>query len=183
LRLPGDLPRENLEPFRNAPMNLQNRDAASLSLIENRTFEELAVGDTASSRRVLTRREIELFAIVSGDVNPAHLDPAFAETDLFHTIVAHGMWGGALVSAVLGTQLPGPGTIYLGQDLSFRRPVRLGDTVTATVTVREKRAGKNVVVFDCQCLNQFGEEVIHGRAEVIAPTEKVARPRTILPSG
>jgi enoyl-[acyl-carrier protein] reductase I len=163
-------------------MNLQNRNAAPVPLIENRTFEEIVIGDAASSNRVLTRREIELFAIVSGDVNPAHLDPDFAETDLFHSIVAHGMWGGALVSAVLGTQLPGPGTIYLGQELAFRRPVRVGDTVTATVTVREKHAGKNIVVLDCQCVNQFGEVVIQGRAEVIAPTEKVARPRTILPS-
>ena len=90
------------------------------SIIENRTFDEIAIGESASIVRTLTQEDIELFAVVSGDVNPAHLDPAYAETDLFHRIIAHGMWGGALISAVLGTELPGPGTIYISQDLHFR---------------------------------------------------------------
>jgi enoyl-[acyl-carrier protein] reductase I len=153
----------------------------ALPLIENRTFDELALGDTASATRVLTRRDINLFAVVSGDVNPAHLDPDFAETAMFHGVVAHGMWGGALVSAVLGTVLPGPGTIYLGQSLRFKRPVRIGDAVTTTVTLIEKRPDKHVVVFDCRLINQFGDEVIVGTAEVKAPAEKVIRPRTVLP--
>src|SRR5919206_3357564 len=89
------------------------------SIIENRTFDEIAIGQSASTTHTLTREDIELFAIVSGDVNPAQLDPAYAETDLFHRIVAHGMWGGALISALLGTQLPGPGTVYLSQELRF----------------------------------------------------------------
>ena len=76
------------------------------STIENRTFDEIAIGDSASTVRTLTEEDIELFAIVSGDVNPAHLDPTYAETDLFHRIIALGMWGGGLISAVLGTQLP-----------------------------------------------------------------------------
>ena len=79
-------------------------------MIENRTFDEIAVGDSASSVRTLAQEDIDLFAVVSGDVNPAHMDPAYAETDLFHKIIAHGMWGGALISAVFGTRLPGPGT-------------------------------------------------------------------------
>ena len=152
------------------------------ALIENRTFDELTIGDSASLTRILSRRDIELFAIVSGDVNPAHLDPAYAETSFFHEVIAHGMWGGALVSAVLGTKLPGPGTIYLGQDLRFERPVRIGDAVTATVTLVEKRAEKHMAVFDCRIVNQFGEVVVSGLAHVKAPTEKLTRPRTELPS-
>ena len=81
----------------------------ALDRIENRTFSELRVGDSASLSRTLTYQDIELFAIMSGDVNPAHVDKEFADSDMFHKIIAHGMWGGALISTVLGTQLPGPG--------------------------------------------------------------------------
>ena len=150
-------------------------------MIENRTFDEIAVGDSASSERTLTPEDIDLFAVVSGDVNPAHMDPAYAETDLFHKIIAHGMWGGALISAVFGTRLPGPGTIYLSQDLHFRAPVAIGDTITTTVTAREKKPEKHRIIFDCVCTNQDGHAVITGTAEVQAPTEKVRRPRVELP--
>jgi phosphate acetyltransferase/phosphate butyryltransferase len=149
--------------------------------IENRTFNELHIGDTASIARTLTYKDIELFAIMSGDVNPAHVDEEFAKSDMFHQIIAHGMWGGALISTVLGTQLPGPGAIYLGQSLRFRRPVCLGDTITVTVRVAEKFADKNRITLDCQASNQKGEVVISGTAEVIAPTEKISRDRIILP--
>ena len=90
--------------------------------IENKTFDELRVGDTASLVRTLTHKDIEVFAIISGDVNPAHVDEAFAKSDMFHKVVAHGMWGASLISTVLGTELPGPGTIYIDQSLHFRRP-------------------------------------------------------------
>jgi phosphotransacetylase/acyl dehydratase len=150
-------------------------------MIENRTFDEIAIGESASSQRTLTQDDIELFAVVSGDVNPAHLDPAYAETDLFHKIIVHGMWGGALISALFGTRLPGPGTIYLSQDLHFRAPVGLGDTITTTVTAREKKPEKHRIIFDCLCVNQTGQTVITGTAEVQAPTEKVCRPRVELP--
>lgn len=150
-------------------------------MIENRTFEEIAVGEAASLSRTLTKDDIALFAVISGDVNPAHLDEGYAEASMFRRIIGHGMWGGALVSAVLGTRLPGPGTIYLGQDLRFRKPVGVGDTITVTVTAKEKRPDKHVVTFDCRCVNQTGEEVITGTAVVIAPTEKVRRPRIALP--
>ena len=150
-------------------------------MIENRTFDEIAIGDSASIVRTLTQEDIELFALVSGDVNPAHLDPTYAETDLFHKIIVHGMWGGALISAVFGTKLPGPGTIYLSQDLHFRAPVGIGDTITTTVTAREKKPEKQRVIFDCLCANQNGQQVITGTAEVQAPTEKVCRPRVELP--
>lgn len=152
-----------------------------MQYIENKTFDELNVGDQAELTRTLSSRDIELFAVMSGDVNPAHVDPDYAKSDMFHEVIAHGMWGGALISAVLGTELPGPGTIYLNQSFSFRSPVGLGDTVTVRVTVKEKKPAKKHVILDCICLNQDGDVVIKGQAEVIAPTEKVRRPRTTLP--
>jgi phosphate acetyltransferase len=149
--------------------------------IENRTFDELRIGDSASIARTLTDRDIELFAVMSGDINPSHVDPEFAKSDVFHKVVAHGMWGGALISAVLGTELPGPGTIYLGQTLRFKKPVGLGDTVTVTVTIAKKDEAKHSVLVDCAATNQRGEVVIEGEAEVIAPTEKISRESALLP--
>ena len=150
-------------------------------MIENRTFDEIAIGDSANVVRKLTEQDIQLFALVSGDVNPAHMDPEFANADRFHSIIAHGLWGGGLISSVLGTELPGPGTIYLGQSLRFMRPVRIGDTITASVTVTEKRAEHHIVLLDCRCINQHGEDVISGVAEVKAPTDKIQRARAPLP--
>ncbi len=155
--------------------------AATIDHIENRTFSELKVGDSASISRTLTSKDIELFAIMSGDVNPAHVDEEFAKSDMFHKIIAHGMWGGALISTVLGTQLPGPGAIYLGQSLRFRRPVAVGDTITVTVKVAEMDANKHRVTLECQATNQHDEIVITGTADVIAPTEKISRERVTLP--
>lgn len=152
-----------------------------MDMIENRTFDEIKIGDRASLVRTLRKEDIELFAAMSGDVNPAHVDEAYARNDLFHKIIAHGMWGASLISTVLGTKLPGPGTIYLGQTLQFHHPVVVGDTLTVTVSVTEKDAAQHHVTFDCQCLNQRGQVVISGSATVIAPTEKVKRPRVPLP--
>ena len=151
------------------------------TLLENRTFDEIAIGDNASSVRTLTEEDIELFAVVSGDVNPSHIDPAFAETDLFHKVIAHGMWGAGLISGVLGTRLPGPGTLYLSQELRFGTRVGIGDTVTTTVTAREKQPDCHAIVFDCRCVNQLGQEVIAGLARVQAPTEKIRKNRIELP--
>ena len=152
------------------------------SLLTNRTFDELKVGDSATIKRTVGREDIELFAVASGDFNPAHVDPAFAEKDFFGHIIAHGMWTAAMVSAVLGTKLPGPGTIYLGQELRFQKPVFPGDTITATVTVTEKRADKRIVVFDTRCTNQNGEDVLSGLATVIAPFERVEWPQVTFPA-
>jgi len=149
--------------------------------LENRTFDELTVGETASLSHTVTQRDIDLFATVTGDLNPAHVDPAYAETDMFHHIIIHGMWGAGLISAVLGMKLPGPGTIYLGQDLHFKRPVSIGDTITATLTVAEKKPEKGDVTLTCVCTNQQGEAVITGTAFTRAPTEKVRRRRVTLP--
>lgn len=150
--------------------------------IENRTFDEIQVGDSATLVRTLTRDDINLFAVMSGDVNPAHVDDEYAKSDMFHKIIAHGMWGGSLISTLLGTKLPGPGTIYVGQTLRFRRPVALGDTIKVSVTAVAKDSETRRVTFDCLCVNQDGEPVISGTAEVIAPSEKVKRPRVILPA-
>ncbi|SFM31238.1 Phosphotransacetylase [Ectothiorhodospira mobilis] len=149
--------------------------------IENRTFDEIQVGDTATLERRLTMDDIKLFAIMSGDVNPAHVDEDFAKSSRFQEIIAHGMWGGALISTVLGTELPGPGTIYLGQTLRFKAPVGLGDVLQVSVQVKEKDPKRNRIQFDCRCTNQDGQEVIEGVADVLAPTEKVRRPRTVMP--
>ncbi len=158
-----------------------NQPVNQTDFIENHTFDEISVGDTASLVRTLTGEDIKLFALVSGDVNPAHLDPEYADGDMFHRIIAHGMWGASLISAVLGTELPGPGAIYLGQSLRFLRPVGVGDTITAKVTVTAKRPDKKIVEFDCVCLNQDGKEVITGQAEIMAGDEKVRRERVHLP--
>ena len=152
-----------------------------MNRIENRTFDELKIGETATLVHTLTFKDVEIFAAMSGDVNPVHVDLAFAKDDMFHKIIAHGMWGGALFSTLLGTELPGPGAIYLGQSLRFRRPIGLGDTITVTVRVTEKSSEKHRVTLDCEAQNQKGETVITGTAEVIAPTEKISRPRIVLP--
>jgi phosphate acetyltransferase len=149
--------------------------------IENKTYDEIEIGDTAAISHTLTRHDIELFAIMSGDVNPAHLDEEYAKSDMFHKIIAHGMWGGSFISTVLGTELPGPGTIYLKQTFEFLKPVAIGDTITARVTVTDKKNEKNIVILSCVCTNQLGKEVIRGEAVIIAPTEKVKRKRIRLP--
>src|ERR1700712_2711304 len=156
-------------------------DLLSADFIENRIFDELEPGDTAQIVRTFSQDDIELFANVSGDVNPAHIDHDYADATMFHGVIAHGMLGGSLFSTVLGTLLPGPGTIYLSQDLHFRRPVKPGDTLTAKVIVRETNAEKKRVLLDCVCTNQDGKDVISGTAEVIAPTEKVRRERMAMP--
>jgi len=151
------------------------------AFIENRTFDEIRIGERATLARTLSREDIELFAVISGDVNPAHVDEEYAHSDMFHAIIAHGMWGASLISTLLGTRLPGPGTIYLEQTLCFRRPVMIGDTITVSVTAASKDAEHHQIAFDCRAVNQRGEAVIDGLANVIAPTQKVRRPRVALP--
>ncbi len=149
--------------------------------IENKTFDEIGTGDTASLVRTLTHKDIEVFAAMSGDVNPAHLDETYAKTDMFHRVVGHGMWGASLISTVLGTELPGPGTVYCDQSLHFHRPVCLGDTITVTVRVTKKIAESSRVILECRAVNQNGEAAITGTAEVIAPAEKISRAGIVLP--
>lgn len=150
--------------------------------IENRTYAEIQPGEAASISRTVSEQDIQLFAALTGDVNPAHLDHDYAAGSMFGGVIAHGMFGGAMFSTVLGTVLPGPGTIYLGQTIRFTRPVKPGDRLTATVSCREKFDDKQRVIFDCVCVNQDGKAVIKGEAEVIAPGEKLRRP-TVTPPG
>lgn len=152
-----------------------------MEYLENRTFDEIQVGDSASLTRTLTEKDIQVFAIMSGDINPAHVDIEYAQSEMFHEIIGHGMWSAALISTVLGTQLPGPGTIYVSQTLRFKKPVAIGDTLTVKVTVTEKKSEKNRVVFSCECHNQKDEMVMEGQAEVIAPTKKIRRLKTVMP--
>ena len=155
--------------------------AADLDIIENVTYDELSIGQSATLTRTLTLNDIRAFAAVSGDTNPAHLDPAYAEQTLFHGVIGHGMWGGSLISAVLGTQFPGPGTIYLHQDLDFTKPVRIGDTLQVTVTVSTKDDLKKRVELQCEVRNQRDEIVLRGMARVMAPVQKVRRPKIATP--
>ena len=150
-------------------------------LIENVTFDEITLGQSARLLRTLTVADIQAFAAVSGDTNPAHLHAEYANDTLFHGVIAHGMWGGALISALLGTQFPGPGTIYQEQVLHFVQPVRVGDTLTVMVKVVSKNDLHKSVELDCQVLNQKGVRVLYGTARVLAPTKKVRLPRVNLP--
>lgn len=149
--------------------------------MRNRVFDDIAIGDTASAQRTLTAADIQLFAVVSGDYSPRHLDPAFAAATAFKDVVAHDMWGAALISAVIGTRLPGPGTTHIGQALRFRGPVRIGDTVTVSVTVTERHVDRHRLRLDCLCVNQDGDVVLTGEADVIAPAEHIEVPRSKLP--
>jgi phosphate acetyltransferase len=148
--------------------------------IENHTYDEIRVGQSAELQRTLTRDDITLFGKVSGDLNPTHLDEEFARSSATGGITGHSLWNSGLISSLLGNVLPGPGTVYRKQDIEFYRPVVLDDTVTARVKVREKR-DDHVVLFDCEVMNQRGEMVMTGVAEVTAPTEKISVLKAELP--
>lgn len=141
--------------------------------IINKTYGEIKVGDSATVTRTLTKQDIQLFAVVTGDMNPAHLDENYAKTDMFRQIVAHGMWTASMFSTLLGMYLPGPGTIYLKQTLNFLKPVRVGDIITASVKAVKKDDVKKRITFETLCANEKGEHVLEGEAVVLAPTEKI----------
>ena len=139
--------------------------------ISNVTFDEIAIGDTTTYTRLITNQEVEAFAAISGDHNPLHLDPEYAATTAFGECIAHGMLTGALISAAIAMQLPGPGSVYLSQNIQFRAPVMLGDTLTVTLTVSDKHAKRPWVTLQCEVANQEGKAVAKGEAQVAAPTE------------
>jgi phosphate acetyltransferase len=142
---------------------------AADEIVENRTFDEIRIGDSASITRTLTRDDIALFAALSGDLNPTHVGSLGTPT-------AHRMLSGVLTSAVLGTKMPGPGTIYAGQSLHFHRQIIAGNTLTLKVIVRKKLAATGLVVLDCECIDETGAKVMSGLAEVVAPAEKFKGP-------
>ena len=159
--------------------------SAQLPLLRNRTFDEISVGDSESIERTLTSNDLQLYAVISGDHSPqqpAGEGRAAKEAGGdFQGVIAHGMWAGALISAVIGTRLPGPGTTYLGQSLRFRAPVRVGDTLTIRVTVTDRDAASRQLRLACSGVKQDGTAVIDGEAEVVAPHEHLEFHRVALP--
>lgn len=145
----------------------------TVTMTENKTFDEIRIGERASVSKTVTKEDIELYGAVTGDANPTHYDENVARASRFEGIAGHSMIAAGLISNVLGNKLPGAGTIYRSQNLRFTRPVYAGDTVTATVIAREKRPEQGLVVFDCACVNQRGEEILAGAAEVVAAAEKL----------
>ena len=132
------------------------------------TIDELEVGQAATLEHTVTDEDIQKFAEVSGDNNPVHLDEAYAAETMFEGRIAHGMLSAAYISAVLGTRLPGPGAIYVSQSLKFKAPVRIGDTVSTRVEVREINAKRRRAWLDTTC--SVGETVVlEGEAEVMLP--------------
>ena len=134
-----------------------------------KTIGELNVGDSAEFAKTVSESDIYLYAGITGDFNPAHVNEAYAEKTFFKTRIAHGMLIAGLVSAVLGTKLPGPGTIYMRQELDFLAPVKIGETVTARVEVIEVNADKNRVKLKTTCVNQEGKAVLDGEALISPP--------------
>ncbi|MBS6750095.1 MAG: MaoC family dehydratase [Oscillospiraceae bacterium] len=135
------------------------------------TISEMKVGDSASFTKTVSEHDVYTYAGVSGDFNPAHVNEVEAQKGMFGKRIAHGMLSAGFISTVLGTQLPGPGTIYMGQELRFTKPVFFGDTITATVTVAELIPEKNRAILDTVCTNQNGDVVIKGKATVMPPKE------------
>jgi 3-hydroxybutyryl-CoA dehydratase len=136
-----------------------------------KTIHEMRIGDQAQFTKTISESDVYLYAGVTGDLNPAHIDEEYAKGTFFKTRIAHGMLTAGLISTVLGTLLPGPGTIYLRQEVSFLAPVRIGETVTARATVIEKNEEKNRVKLETVCLNQEGTKVVDGVALVSPPKQ------------
>ncbi len=134
------------------------------------TYDEINIGDTASFTKTMSETDIYLFAGITGDLNPAHVDAVSAADGMFKQRIAHGMLSGSFISTVLAMKLPGPGTIYLGQELSFRGPVFIGDTITAKVECTEKLEQRKWLKFKTTVTNQDGKLVVDGNATVIPPS-------------
>ncbi len=129
----------------------------------------LKIGDKASRTKIVTEADILAFAQASGDTNPVHLDDDYAATTRFGRCIAHGMLTASVISAILGNDLPGPGTVYMSQTLAFKAPVFIGDVVTATVEVIAYREQRRIATFHTTCTNQDGTLVLDGEAVVLAP--------------
>lgn len=133
------------------------------------TIDQLSVGQSAEHTKTVSESDVYLFAGVTGDFNPAHVNETYAAGTPFGERIAHGMLSAGLISAVFGTQLPGPGSIYVSQTLKFKAPVHIGDTITARITVKELNAERNRVTFDTICENQDGTVVVTGEACLMPP--------------
>jgi 3-hydroxybutyryl-CoA dehydratase len=137
--------------------------------MKGKTMAELQIGDFAEHAKTISESDVYLFAGITGDLNPAHINQQAAEQTMFKGRIAHGMLSAGLVSAVLGMQLPGPGTIYLSQTLKFTAPVKFGDTITARAEVSDRNVEKNRIVLKTTCTNQDGKVVLDGEAVVMPP--------------
>jgi len=133
------------------------------------TMNELNIGDTDYFEKTISESDVYLYAGITGDLNPAHINEREAQTTMFKGRIAHGMLTAGFISAVLGTRLPGPGTIYLGQELRFTAPVKFGDTIKAEVEVIEKNEEKNIMKLKTTCTNQDEVVVLKGTATVMPP--------------
>ncbi|PJE80598.1 (R)-specific enoyl-CoA hydratase [invertebrate metagenome] len=134
--------------------------------LKNIPFDELAIGTKGELTRTLHEEDLLLFARMSGDTNPIHLDNEFAKTTPYQERIAHGMWTASLISCALATKMPGPGGIYIGQQLKFMRPVKLGDTVTVKLEVSAKNEKLKRATISTTVVNQLGKIVVKGSAEV-----------------
>jgi len=134
-----------------------------------RSFDEISVGEEAQFSKTVTETDIYMYAGITGDFNPVHVNKVYAENTFFQSRIAHGLLSAGLISAVIGTILPGPGTIYLKQELSFIAPVYIGDTITAFVEVLEVNVSKNRVLLKTICKNQKNQLIIEGQALVSPP--------------
>lgn len=137
--------------------------------MKGKTISELAVGDSAEFTKTVSESDVYLYAGITGDLNPAHINEAYAQKTFFKTRIAHGMLPSGFISAVLGMKLPGPGSIYVKQELNFLAPVRIGDTITARAEVLEINTEKNRVRLRTSCENQDGKVVLDGEAIVSPP--------------
>lgn len=144
-----------------------------MTTISNRPFDTIKIGDFCDRKHTVSEEDLLLFARASGDLNPLHLDEEYAATTPFKQRIAHGMFTGGLISAALAMDLPGPGTIYLSQDLQFKRPVCIGDQLSVVLTATEKHSDKPIVTLSCEVTNQDGKAVVVGTAKVMAPTKSM----------
>jgi len=149
--------------------------------IENRTFDEIAVGDDASLTRIFAREDLDYFALITGDAGPSLTDAVGKNACLYSQTVIHGLFISGLISSLLGTKLPGLGTIHQEQTLKFLGVVEIGDSITATIIARTKELATSRILFDCRCVNQNGQCVAEGACWVLAPKEKIRLPRMELP--
>jgi acyl dehydratase len=157
-------------------------EAKAMSMLESFGFEDIEIGQSLRLSRTVTEEMVRLFAAATGDVNPMHLDQNFAAATPFKGCIAHGMLTAGFISAAIATGLPGPGSVYVGQELRFDRPVRAGDTITVELTVQEKIPGKNHIVLKTVARNQNNKTVVSGTATVLPPpgkarVEQPAEPR------
>lgn len=138
-----------------------------MEILENITLNGLQVGDEAFDEKTITQEDVQTFASVTGDRNPVHLDEDYAKDTMFKKCIAHGMLSAGLISKVIGTQLPGYGTIYLGQTLNFKKPVYIGDTITTVVSIKKINPEKKILILDTYCKNQKDKVVLDGEATVM----------------